>query len=126
MLPLRGRSSREGRASHLAAGRAAERRARLYYRARGYRVLASNARVGRSEIDLIVRRGSALVFCEVKMRSRLDFGDPIEMVSLEKQRRLRRAAYIWLAARPHLSGLDVSFDIIGVHGRRIERLPSAF
>jgi putative endonuclease len=82
--------------------------------------------VGRSEIDLIVRRGSRVVFCEVKMRSRLDFGHPVEMVNLEKQRRLRRAASLWLAARPNLAGLEVSFDIVGVHGRRIDRIPGAF
>jgi putative endonuclease len=82
--------------------------------------------VGRSEIDLIVRRGSRVVFCEVKMRSRLDFGDPVEMVNAEKQRRLRRAASLWLAARPNLARLEISFDIVGVHGRRIERIPSAF
>jgi putative endonuclease len=126
VLPLRRRGSRADRASHLDAGRAAERRARRYYRARGYRILATNARVGRSEIDLIVRRGTRVVFCEVKMRSRLDFGDPVEMVNAEKERRLRRAASLWLARQPSLAGLDISFDIIGVHGRRIERIPSAF
>ena len=126
MLPLRGRGTRAHRASHLAAGKAAERRVRLYYRARGYKILASNARVGRSEIDLIVRRGSQLIICEVKMRSLLDFGDPIEMVDRDKQRRLRRAASLWLARRPDLAGLTISFDIVGVHGRRIDRLRGAF
>jgi putative endonuclease len=126
VLPLRRRSSRAGRASHLVAGRAAERRARLYYRVRGYRILASNARVGRSEIDLIVRRGSQLIFCEVKMRSRADFGDPVEAVDREKQRRLRRAASVWLAAHPRHAGLETSFDIIGVHAGRLERIESAF
>jgi putative endonuclease len=88
--------------------------------------LAANARVGRYELDLIVRRGSRLVVCEVKMRSRLDFGNPVEMVTLEKEERVRRAASLWLAARPELAGLEVSFDIIGVHGRRIERITDAF
>jgi putative endonuclease len=126
VLPLRRRGSRAHRASHLAAGEAAERRVRIYYRTRGYRILASNARVGRSEIDLIVRRGSHVIFCEVKMRSRLDFGDPVEMVDREKQRRLRCAASLWLARRPDLAGLSISFDIVGVHGRQIDRIPGAF
>ncbi len=63
-------------------------------------------RVGRSEIDLIVRRGTRLIFCEVKMRSRLDFGHPVEMVDEEKEDRLRRAASLWLAANPRHAGLD--------------------
>ena len=60
------------------------------------------------------------------MRSRLDFGDPVEMVNPEKQRRLRRAASLWLARRPELRGLAVSFEIVGVHGRRIDRIRNAF
>jgi putative endonuclease len=126
VLPLRRRGPRARRASHLAAGDAAERRARRYYRLRGYRILARNARVGRNELDLVVRRGSHLIFCEVKMRSRLDFGHPVEMVDADKQRRVRRAAFLWLAARPELSGLRVSFDIIGVHRDRLERFADAF
>jgi putative endonuclease len=126
VLPLRRRSSRARRASHLAAGRTAERRARLYYRARGYRILGTNVRVGRSEIDLIVRRGSRLTFCEVKMRSRLDFGDPVEMVDAEKERRLRRAASLWIEANPRHRGLETSFDIVGVHGGKIRRIERAF
>ena len=85
-----------------------------------------NARAGRNELDLVVRRGSRIIFCEVKMRSRLDFGHPVEMVNREKQRRVRRAASLWLASRPELSGLEISFDIIGVHGSRITRIPDAF
>ena len=126
MLSLRGRSSGARGASHLVAARAAERRARLYYRVRGYRILGTNVRVGRSEIDLIVRRGSRLVFCEVKMRSRLDYGHPFEMVGAEQEERLRHAASLWQAARPELAGLQSSFDIIGIHGRQIERLEHAF
>ena len=60
------------------------------------------------------------------MRSRLDFGHPVEMVDREKQRRLRGAASLWLARRPDLAGLTISFDIVGVHGRQIDRIPSAF
>ena len=60
------------------------------------------------------------------MRSRLDFGDPVEMVNAEKRRRLRRAASLWLAKRPDLSGLEISFEIIGVHENRIQRLRDAF
>ena len=67
-----------------------------------------------------------MIFCEVKMRSRVDFGYPVEMVDREKRERLRRAASLWLGRRPDLAGLDVSFEIIGIHGRQIERIPSAF
>src|SRR3954464_12875208 len=43
-----------------------ERRAAWWYRRRGYRVLATNCWAGGYELDLVVRRGRAIVFVEVK------------------------------------------------------------
>jgi Holliday junction resolvase-like predicted endonuclease len=37
----------------------------------------------------VVRRGRQLVFCEVKAKEDGRFGDPLEMVGPEKQRRAR-------------------------------------
>jgi putative endonuclease len=106
-----------------ALGPRAERRVRLYYRLRGFRVLAANARAGRNELDIVLRRGRRLVFCEVKARSGDGYGDPREAVGPEKERRLRRAAEIWLARNPELLELEVAFEVVGVRGKRIERVP---
>ena len=81
---------------------------------------------GGNEIDLIVRRGRNLVFCEVKEKSLEGFGDPAEMVGPEKRRRLRRAAEAWLAERPELLSLEVRFDVVVERGGRLERLAHAF
>src|SRR5690242_20774096 len=75
-----------------------ERRAAWWYRLRGYRVLAANQWAGGFELDLVVRRGRALVFVEVKSKAGDRFGDPLEMVTPVKVERLRRAATAWLAA----------------------------
>jgi putative endonuclease len=91
---------------------------------RGYRILATNAWFGGSELDLVVRRGGKLVFCEVKAKGDGRFGDPLEMVSAEKQRRLRRAAEAWLVANPECEALDVSFDVLAVRGSSLERVPA--
>ncbi len=103
-------------------GPEAERRVRRHYRLRGYRILAANARAAGYELDLVVRRGGTVVVCEVKARSGTSFGDPLEAVGTEKARRVRRAAEAWLALRPDLAGLDVRFEAVAVHGRRIERV----
>jgi putative endonuclease len=108
------------------AGKAAERRAAWWYRLRGYRVLAANAWVGAYELDLVVRRGRRLVFCEVKEKTGPLFGAAVEMVDEEKQRRIRRAAEGWLAAHPEHTGLEVSFDVISVQEGRLVRLAQAF
>jgi len=105
------------------SGARAERRVRLHYRLRGYRVLDANVRAGGNELDIVVRRGRRLVFCEVKMRSGTRFGDPWEAVGREKERRLRRAAEGFLARNPALGALDVVFEVAAVRGRRIERVP---
>src|SRR5262245_44050834 len=102
-------------------GRAAERRVRRHYRLRGYCVLAVNARAGGNEIDLVLRRGNRIVFGEVKAREGREFGDPLEAVDTEKQRRVQRAAEAWLASRPELAGIELTFEAAAVRGHRIER-----
>jgi putative endonuclease len=109
-----------------ALGAAAERRARWFYRLRGYRILDANVRGGPNELDLVLRRGSRLVFCEVKSKGGGGFGDPLDMVDEEKQRRVRRAAEAWLAARPAHAQLDVRFEVVAIRGRRVERIADAF
>jgi len=62
----------------------------------------------------------------VKEKGGRGYGDPLEMVTPEKQRRVRRAAESWLAARPELDGLLVGFDVVAVRDGRLERVPDAF
>jgi putative endonuclease len=104
----------------------AERRAARWYRLRGWRVLGANVWAAGNEVDLVVRRGHELRFVEVKEKRGPAYGDPIDAVTAEKQRRVRRAAEAWLAARPELHRLDVGFDIVAVRGGRLERLGDAF
>ena len=107
-------------------GKRAERRAAWWYRLRGYRVLERNAWVGGYELDLVVRRGRRLVFCEVKEKTGAHFGAPEAMVDAEKQRRLKRAAAAWLAGHPEAAGLAVSFEVVAVEDGRLRRLAEAF
>jgi putative endonuclease len=108
------------------SGFAAERRAVWWYRLRGWKILGENVWAGGNELDLIVRRGSTLRFVEVKEKRGTRFGDPLEMITGEKRRRLRRAAEAWLGARPELGRLAVGFDVIAVRDGRMERIPQAF
>ena len=48
------------------SGERAEQRAVWWYRLRGYRILATNAWVAGYELDIVVRRGRRLVFCDHK------------------------------------------------------------
>ena len=99
-----------------------ERRAARHYRLRGYRILDTNVWSGGYELDLIVRRGRRLVFCEVKGKTGDGFGDPLEMVDEEKLRRLRLAAETWLARNPACQALDCRFEVVAVRPGELERV----
>ena len=99
-----------------------ERRAARHYRLRGYRILDANVWAGGYELDLIVRRGRRLVFCEVKGKTGSDYGDPLEMVDTEKLRRLERAAEAWLAQNPACLELDCRFEVVAVRRGGLERI----
>lgn len=81
-----------------------------------------NWRCDAGEIDLVLRDGTTLIICEVKTRSSLDFGSPLEAVTQVKVDRLRRLAARWLRvheAHPD----DVRIDMVGVlaaPGRPVE------
>jgi putative endonuclease len=107
-------------------GVAAERRAARHYRLRGWTIVGANVWAGGNELDLIARRGRTLRFVEVKEKGGPGWGDPLEMVTAEKQRRVRRAAAMWLASHPELRELSVGFDVVAVREGKLQRVEDAF
>jgi len=63
------------------------------------------------------------VFCEVKEKSGRGYGDPLEMITPEKLRRLSQAAETWLASHPETSGLEISYEAVALRGRQLQRVP---
>ncbi|HTO88380.1 MAG TPA: YraN family protein [Thermoanaerobaculia bacterium] len=76
-----------------------ERTAEKALGAEGYRILARNFRTRRGEIDFVAEDNGVLCFVEVKGRSGRGFGPPAAAVTAEKQRRIIRAAEIYLRRR---------------------------
>lgn len=99
-----------------------ERRALAHYLVRGYRILGWNEWAGGNELDLVVRRGRRLVFCEVKGKTGDGFGHPLEMVGAEKLRRMHRAAEAWLARNPAAAALDCRFEVVAIRPGQLERV----
>jgi putative endonuclease len=99
-------------------GRRGERRAVWFYRLRGYAIVGRNVRMRSGEIDLVVRRGRALVFVEVKTRQSLTAGEGYESVDRAKQLKLVRLVDEYLAKHPHVG--EVRYDVLSLFwtGRR--------
>ena len=93
-------------------GSAAEKAALRWLRRQGYRPLARNVVTRAGEIDLVAAEAETLCFIEIKARSGGRYGPAIAAVDRRKQRRLARAAALFLTRRPH-SG-PCRFDVLGI------------
>jgi putative endonuclease len=98
-------------------GRAGEEAALQVYLRNGFRLIARNWRCGLGELDLVVRRGRLLVFCEVKTRSTSALGAGYEAVTWSKRRRLRRLAEAFVS-RTSVRPAATRFDVASVHVAR--------
>jgi putative endonuclease len=73
-------------------GRAGEIAAADLLRSRGFQIVGAGFLARRGELDLVCRRGDALVVVEVKTRASDSFGTPLEAVGARKRRALMSAA----------------------------------
>jgi putative endonuclease len=83
----------------------------------GLQVLERNWRCRLGEIDIVAAEAGAngltLVFCEVKCRSGLGFGHPLEAITFSKMRTLRQLAVLWMREH-HLRASAIRLDAVGV------------
>ena len=77
-------------------GQFGEEQARHYLCRQGLKCLASNFRIRRGEIDLIMLDNDEVVFVEVRTRAGGPYGDGIDSITRGKQQRLIAAASAWL------------------------------
>jgi putative endonuclease len=96
-----------------AIGRYGETVAARHLLEQGLELLDRNWRCDAGEIDLVLRDGEVLVFCEVKTRSGTAYGHPLEAVDAVKTDRLVRLADRWMEERGVVAA-DVRFDVVAV------------
>jgi Holliday junction resolvase-like predicted endonuclease len=63
------------------------------------------------------------VICEVKAKGGRGYGDPLEMITAEKLRRLVQASETWLATHPEAAGLEISYEAVALREGRLQRVP---
>jgi putative endonuclease len=98
-------------------GARGERIAEQHLLRRGLTLLDRNWRCPQGEIDLVLRDGDEVVFVEVKTRSSVAFGHPLEAITAAKLARLRRLAGAWCEAHPG-GPTRIRIDAVGVIARR--------
>jgi putative endonuclease len=96
-----------------ALGACGEQAAAEYLEQHGLRILARNWRCSEGEIDIVAAERRALVVCEVKTRSDVTYGTPLEAITWAKRQRLRRLAIRWLVANGVLFD-EVRVDVVGL------------
>jgi putative endonuclease len=94
-------------------GRHGEELAARHLTTLGMEVIDRNWRCDAGEIDLVLRDGRVLVICEVKTRTSLDYGTPLEAVDRRKADRLRRLGARWLRSHDCHPD-DIRVDVVGV------------
>jgi putative endonuclease len=94
-------------------GRQGEQMAADYLKNAGLDILQRNWRCSQGEIDIVAAEGRVLVICEVKTRSDVRFGTPLEAITRQKAWRLRRLAALWLVTQQVIFD-EVRIDVVGV------------
>ncbi len=94
------------------AGAAIESAAATWLQQHGLVVIERNFRCKGGEIDLIMRDRDALIFVEVRLRNRDDFGSAAESVTTAKQHRVIHAAQYYLATHPSHRDAACRFDVL--------------
>lgn len=95
-------------------GRSAEDQAAEWLSDNGYQVVARNVTTDAGEIDVVARDGDTLCFIEVKARAGPLYGLAIAAVDRRKQRRLARAASLYLVLNPAERARPCRFDVLGL------------
>ena len=94
-------------------GRQGEQLAVDHLQRAGLRILDRNWRCAEGEVDIVAAERRTLVICEVKTRSGIRYGTPLEAITRQKRNRLRRLAIRWVVAHGVLFD-EIRVDVVGV------------
>jgi putative endonuclease len=104
-------------------GQAGEDAALAYLLQRGLTLVTRNFRCKAGEIDLVMREHASLVFVEVRKRASADYGGAAASITPAKQRRLLRAAQVYLLR--YKTPPACRFDVVAIDGAQLSWLKNA-
>ena len=107
-------------------GYAYEKRAADFLEKKGYKILQQNFYAKYGEIDLVAEDNEYLVFVEVRYRSGVRGGHPLETVDRNKQNRIRKAANFYLLRYGIPQEKPCRFDVVAILNEEIIHIENAF
>ncbi len=114
--------------NHIERGKAGEQLATDFLRKKQHRIIATNFRLRRGEIDIISLCNNKLIATEVKTRETAQFGSPYAAVSRSKQQQIISVmnAFIEQSQRNEEVQFDVISIVLGPSKTEIEHIENAF
>ncbi|MDR3248137.1 MAG: YraN family protein [Treponema sp.] len=103
--------------NHVREGRAGERYAAKALEEAGMRILASNFRSRRGEVDLVAQDGDTIAFIEVKTWASQGIAGLEYSVGNEKQRRIIETAKYFLVGHREYNEMAIRFDVIFIENK---------
>ena len=95
-------------------GQIAEQEACTFLKKNGLKFIASNYQCRYGEIDLIMQENKDIIFIEVRNRNRIDYGNAVQTISPQKQKKIIKTALSFLQAQSWLNKVNCRFDVIGI------------
>ena len=113
--------------SKIESGRQAEAAVVDWMLAHGMKIVGTNVRIGRLELDIVARLSDVLVVCEVRSRG-AGGPDPAWMFNKKKQEHVRRAAFLYWSknARGMALRLDAAAVTLSSFGPRVQYFENVF
>ncbi|MGA9638922.1 YraN family protein [Flavobacterium sp.] len=115
-------------AAHNELGKLGEEMAVNFLKENGYTILDRNWRFQKAEIDIVCQINETLAIVEVKTRTSIGIGLPIDAVKTKKIQLLTRAVDKYVCVKN--LDLNVRFDVISIHKNNnsfvIEHITDAF
>lgn len=102
-----------------------ERVAGKFLETQGYEILDYNFHARMGEIDIVAMHQGYLVFVEVKYRTSMVKGAPLEAISQNKQKTICKSALFYMKKKGLLN-CPVRFDVVGILGNQIQLIQNAF
>ena len=110
-------------------GKIGEDIAAKYLVAHDYKILERNYHIRTAEIDIIAEKDNEIIFVEVKARSNVRHGLPVEAVNLRKQKRIIEAATVFLQDENYFD-CACRFDVVEIYSAgknfKVRHIENAF